>query len=128
MIDWSDVLGQLVTQFLRILIPVGIALILKWASELIMKIKAEQPKLYWALSEAAELGYAVAEEYFRGQKVDPREKMDKAIDHACYYLQTIGLKVDDATIKDAIIDYGVTNKLFSWTRETTTDANADNSK
>ena len=77
MIDWSDVLGQLVTQFIRILLPVGIALILKWASELWLKIKEEQPRLSWVLSEAAELGYAVAEEYFRGQKVDPREKMDK---------------------------------------------------
>lgn len=117
MVDWSEVLGELVTQVLRILVPVLIALILKWASELILKIKEEQPKLYWALSEAAEIGYSVAEEYFRGQKVDGKAKLEKAIDHACQYLSTIGLNVDEDTVKDAIISYGTTNKLFSWTKE-----------
>jgi hypothetical protein len=117
MVDWSEVGGELVTQVLRIMIPVLIALILKWAGDLVMRIKESQPQLYWALSEAAEIGYAVAEEYFRGQKVDGREKLNKAIDHAVRYLSEFGLKVDETTVKDAIISYGTTNKLFNWTKE-----------
>lgn len=116
-VDWGIVVGDLVTQVLRIMIPVLIALILKWGSELILKIKEEQPKLHWMLSEAAEIGYAVAEEFFRDKDVDGRTKMEKAISHAMAYLESFGLKVDEETVKDAIINYGTTNGLFSWTQE-----------
>ena len=42
-IDWTIVIGEIMTQILRVLIPLFVAMIIKWAVELYHRIKSEQP-------------------------------------------------------------------------------------
>ena len=114
-VDWNLVLSEAITQALRIMLPVCIALVLKWAGELWLKIKQDHPHVEWAVETAAEIGYAAAEEYFKGVSGEGVSKLDYAVESAQNYLREVyGLKVDLLAVKDAIIKYGVENKLFSW--------------
>lgn len=117
-IVWSDVIGELVTAILKIMVPILITLILKWGVELYKKIKEGNPQLAGLLKNAAQLGYATAEEYFRNQeKVTGDNKLNHAIIEAQKYLNQFGVKVDLNVVKDAIIAYGVENNLFNWTAD-----------
>ena len=116
--DWKMILSELITQFLRIILPVCIALILKWASELWLKFRETNPDLADLISFAAKVGYAAAEEYaVQHEGTTSEEKMDYALSRAEEYLKTFGLKIDMGVIKDAIIQYGVNNYQFSWTQK-----------
>ena len=42
-VDWNVIIGEAITQFLRVLIPVCVALIAKWAIQLYQQIKKDQP-------------------------------------------------------------------------------------
>ena len=116
--DWKMILSELITQFLRILMPVAIALILKWASELWLKFREKNPDLADLIAYAGRVGYAAAEEY--AEKVDgisSEQKMIYALGRANEYLKTFGLNIDIDVIKDAIIQYGVNECQFSWTQK-----------
>lgn len=118
MIDWKVLLGEALTQMLRIFLPVALALTLKWLVDVWQKIKAKNPRLAEALSIAAEVGYSAAEEHFRNAKgVDGGEKMLYAIKRAQAYLETLGLNINLEVIRDQIATYGYTYKAFSWTKE-----------
>ena len=115
--DWKMILSELITQFLRILIPVAIALIFKWASELWLKFREKNPDLSDLIAYAGRVGYAAAEEY--AEKVDgisSQQKLDYALSRAAEYLKTFGLNIDMDVIKDSIIQYGVNECRFSWTQ------------
>lgn len=116
-VNWNQVVGDLLTQMLRILLPVALMLFLKWAAEFWRQIHAKNPKLAELLERAGAVGYAAAEEYFRGgYGSTPSEKMEYALRHANEYLKTLGLHVDLNVIRDAIVQYGVANYKFSWTK------------
>ena len=114
-IDWSEVLGELTTAILKIMVPVLITLILKWGADLYRKIKDGNPQLADLLKYAAQLGYAAAEEFFRdSETVTGNQKLEHAITEAEKYLRQFNVKVDLGVIKDAIIAYGVENYKFNW--------------
>ena len=116
MIDWKDIAGELITQFLRIMIPVVIVLCLKWFSEIWSKLKEKNPKLAELIAIAGEIGYCAAEEYFRGENISGYEKMNFALARADEYLKTLGINIKLDVIRDAIIDYGITNYKFTWVK------------
>lgn len=117
MVDWNEIFGELLTQFIRILLPVVIILCLKWLTEIWSKLKEKSPKIAEAIAIAGQLGYSAAEECFHGSKVDGNTKLDYAIDRANEYLKSLGFNIDAKIICDAIINYGVTNYKFSWTKK-----------
>ena len=100
MVDWSTVLGELITQFLRIMIPVGIALILKWAGELWLKMKAQVPEIAEVLNFACQLATRAAEQEYGGKHGE--EKKQYAIEFVQKYLAEHGLKVDVSVIASSI--------------------------
>ena len=117
-IDWQALAGEAITQMLRIFLPVCIALILKWAGELWLKIKEARPDLAEVISIAAELGYSTAEDYFRDKDGTGEDKMEYAIKHAeAYIKETTGVSVDLDLIRDAITNYGVAWGKFTWTKD-----------
>ena len=117
-IEWNVVAGQAITSLLKVFVPVFVALILKWAGELWLKVKEQNPHIDWIVSNAAEIGYCAAEEFFRGKTGVSDQKMEYALQVAENYIKQVsGIKVDLIAVKDAIIAYGVTNGLFSWQQE-----------
>ena len=117
-IVWSDVIGELITAILKIIVPVLVALVLKWACDLWVKIKESHPDVAYFLEMAAQIGFSAAEEYFRNDKVSGEQKLEYAIKHAEKYLLENGVKVDLGVVKDAIIAYGVEHQLFGWQNKT----------
>ena len=110
-------MGDAVTQLLRIFVPVLIALVLKWAAEIWMQVREKNPRLAELLALAGQVGYAAAEEYFRDREADGSEKLDYALDRANEYLQSFGINVDLNVVRDSIINYGVSQYKFSWTKK-----------
>lgn len=100
MVDWSEVLGAMVTQVLRILLPVCVALIIKWAIEIYQKIKEQQPEWLPVLEYAAEVAVLAAEQVFGSGHGE--EKRDYAIATIQRILAEQGLVVDVDVIADAI--------------------------
>lgn len=100
MVDWSTVLGELLTQFLRIIVPVGIALILKWAGELWLKVKAQKPEIAELLQYACSLATKAAEQEFGGKHGE--EKKQYAIDFVQKFLAEHDVKVDVSVIASSI--------------------------
>ena len=100
MVDWNEVIGQCLTQILRILLPLCVALIIKWAVELYHKIKSEQPEVAPILEYAAELAVLAAEQIFGSGKGD--QKKQYAIETIQRILAENGLKLDLSVIEDAI--------------------------
>jgi len=116
-INWNTVAGDLITQVLRIILPVLIALVLKWAGELWLRFKETRPDWAYAISKGAEIGYFAAEEYFHNH---PEEdgKMEYAIEEAHRYIkEAFGVDIDLQTIADAIANFGVSYKQFSWAKD-----------
>ena len=100
MVDWNEIIGQCLTQILRILLPLCVALVIKWAVELYHKIKASQPEVAPVLEYAAELAVLAAEQIFGSGKGD--EKKAYAIETIQRILAENGLKLDLPVIEDAI--------------------------
>ena len=99
-IDWTLVIGDIMTQVLRIVLPLFVALIIKWAVELYHKIKTEQPEWTPVLEYAAEMAVLAAEQiYGDGQGA---EKKQYAIQTIQKLLAEHGIKVDVSVIEDAI--------------------------
>ena len=99
-IDWSAVTGEIMTQILRVIIPLFVALIIKWAVELYHKLKTEQPEWLPVLEYAAELAVLAAEQiYGDGHGA---EKKQYAIQTIQNILAEHGLKLDLTVIDDAV--------------------------
>lgn len=114
-VNWNDIAGQVMTEVLRILVPVLVVLVLKWIVEIWKHLKEKHPELAELISYAAQLGYAAAEEYFRNREATGEDKMVYAISRASDYLNTVGINIDVDVIRDAITRYGVNDYKFTWT-------------
>ena len=99
-IDWSVVIGEIMTQILRVIIPLFVAMIIKWAVELYHRIKSEQPDWTPVLEYAAELAVLAAEQLFGDGH--GKEKKQYAIQAIQNILAEHGLKLDLTVIEDAI--------------------------
>lgn len=120
-VNWNEIAGQVMTEVLRILIPVLVVLVLKWIVEIWKQLKEKHPELAELIAYAAQLGYAAAEEYFRNQEATGEEKMLYAISRASDYLDTVGIHIDIDVIRDAINRYGVNDYRFTWARSPIAD-------
>ena len=99
-IDWSVVGGEIMTQVLKIVLPLFVALIIKWAVELYHKIKTEQPDWTPILEYAAEMAVLAAEQiYGDGQGA---EKKKYAIQTIEKLLAEKGIQLNVSVIEDAI--------------------------
>lgn len=99
-IEWNVITSQVITAVLKVIIPVAVALVLKWAGELWLKIKGENPELADVLSYAAELAVEASEQIFgSGQGEQKKEYAIKAIQNV---LSEYGLVIDVEVIADAI--------------------------
>ena len=99
-IDWSVVIGEIMTQILRVLIPLFVAMIIKWAVELYHRIKSEQPEWMPILELAAEWAVLAAEQLFGDGH--GKEKKQYAIQVIQNILAEHGIKLDLTVIEDAI--------------------------
>lgn len=99
-VDWSLVIGEVMTQALRVIIPVCVALVLKWAIELYHRIKAEQPEWVPVLEYAAEVAVLAAEQIFGSGK--GAEKKAYAIQVIQDILAEKGIPLNISVIEDAI--------------------------
>ena len=111
MVDWKSILGEILTQTLRILLPVVIALILKWAAEIWIKIKAERPDIASILEYAARIAVRAAEQIFG--EGHGEEKKEYAIATVEQYLAENGLSLDVTVIADAI-EAEVYREFTAW--------------
>ena len=99
-VDWNVIVGDIMTQILRILIPLFVAMIIKWAVELYHKIKTEQPEWTPVLEYAAELAVLAAEQiYGEGHGSEKKQYAIKTIQNI---LAEHGLVLDLNVIDDAI--------------------------
>lgn len=99
-IEWNVITSQVITAVLKVIIPVAVALVLKWAGELWLKIKGENPELADVLSYAAELAVEASEQIFgAGQGEQKKQYAIKAIQNV---LAEYGLVIDVEVIADAI--------------------------
>ena len=99
-VNWNIVAGEVMTQVLRVVVPVFIALIIKWAVELWQKLKTEQPDWVPVLDYAAQLAVLAAEQIFGDGHGS--EKKQYAIEAIERILADHGLCLDLSTIEDAI--------------------------
>ena len=99
-VDWNQVLGDVLTQVLRIVLPVCVALIFKWAIELYLKIKAEQPDIVPILDYVVEQAVLCAEMIYGSGHGE--EKKDMAKKQVVKWLEEIGLSIDVDIISEAI--------------------------
>lgn len=100
MVDWSNIIGECLTQLLRILLPLAIALIIKWAVELYHRVKSDHQEWEPVLEYAAETAVLAAEQIFGDG--NGKEKKKYAIQVIENMLAEHGLKIDLAVIEDAI--------------------------
>ena len=99
-VDWNVIIGEIMTQILKVVIPLFVAMIIKWAVELYHKIKTEQPEWLPVLEYAAELAVLAAEQIYGDGHGD--EKKQYAIQTIQNILAEHGLKLDLTVIDDAI--------------------------
>ena len=114
-IDWNVITGELITASLKVLLPVCVALILKWAMELWLKIKASRPDLAEILSYAARTAVYAAEQVFGSGH--GAEKRDYAIEFMQNYLAEKGVTVNVDVIVSAV-ESAVWAYLNQWKEET----------
>lgn len=117
MIDWNMVIGETVTQVLRVLIPVMIALILKWAIQLYEQIKKNRPDFALILQTAVNQAVISVEQTM--QTEEGQRKKEAAIESASAYLAAKGCPVDVKVIEDAIeaTVYSLHRENFFLTKE-----------
>lgn len=99
-VDWNVVAGEVMTQILKVVIPVFVALIIKWAVELYHKLRTEQPEWIPVLEYAAELAVLAAEQIFGEGHGDEKKKY--AIETIEAILEEKGFHLDVSVIDDAI--------------------------
>lgn len=115
--NWNEILGELMTQLLRVLIPVLVALIAKWAIQLYEEIKKNQPDFAQVLQTAVNIAVMSAEQML--QTEDGRKKKEYAIASVQDYLAQKGMMIDVGVIEDAIeaTVYSLHRENFFLTKE-----------
>ena len=117
MVDWNVILGELMTQFLRVLIPVCVALIAKWAIQIYQEIKKSQPDFAQVLQTAVNIAVMSAEQMM--QTEEGQKKKEYAIASVQDYLAQKGMVIDVSVIEDAIeaTVYSLHRENFFLTKE-----------
>ena len=117
MVDWNELLGELMTQILRVLIPVLVALIAKWAIQIYQEIKLNQPDFAQVLQTAVSIAVMSAEQMM--QTEEGQAKKEYAIASVQDYLAQKGMIVDVSVIEDAIeaTVYSLHRENFFLTKE-----------
>ena len=117
MIEWNVILGELMTQFLRVLIPVLVALIAKWAIQVYEEIKKNQPDFALVLQTAVNQAVMAAEQMMQTEA--GRKKKEYAIASVQDYLAQKGMVIDVSVIEDAIeaTVYSLHRENFFLTKE-----------
>lgn len=100
MVDWNVIIGEAVTQVLRVLIPVLVALIVKWAIQLYQQIKESQPDIAKVLQTAVNTAVIATEQVM--QTAEGQEKKEYAIESVQRFLAEKGIAIDVSIIEDAI--------------------------
>lgn len=116
-VDWNVILGELMTQFLRVLIPVLVALIAKWVIQLYHEIKKDQPDFAKVLQTAVNIAVMSAEQMM--QTEEGQKKKEYAIASVQDYLAQKGMVIDVSVIEDAIeaTVYSLHRENFFLTKE-----------
>ena len=99
-IDWNAISGELVTAILKVVLPVCVALILKWGAELWLKVKESKPDLAEILRYAAQTAVFAAEQVFGNGHGS--EKKAYAIEFIQNYLAERGLNINVDVIIGAV--------------------------
>ena len=117
MIDWSVIIGDAVTQILRVLIPVCVAMVLKWAIQLYGQIKKAQPEFGVILQTAVNQAVMAAEQMMKTE--EGQKKKEYAIASVQDYLAQHGMVIDVSVIEDAIeaTVYSLHRENFFLTKE-----------
>lgn len=125
-VDWNVLIGEAVTQLIRIFVPVAVVLCFRWVVQIWKQIKEKHPEIAELIAYAARVGYAAAEEEYRNYPAAAGgDKMAFALYRAEDYLKACGVKISDEVMRDAIHEYGVDNYKFSWTQPNMADLLAD---
>lgn len=125
-VDWNVLIGEAVTQLIRIFVPVAVVLCFRWVVQIWKQIKEKHPEIAELIAYAARVGYAAAEEEYRNYPAAAGgDKMAFALYRAEDYLKACGVKVNDDVMRDAIHEYGIDNYKFSWTKPNIADVLAD---
>lgn len=119
--DWNMIAGELITQVLKILLPIGIALILKWAGELWLKVKEQKPEIAELLNYAVSIAVRAAEQEFGGEH--GAEKKAYAIEFVQKFLAENGVMIDVSVIASAI-----ESAVFGMNAWMKPDAHTDNAE
>ena len=116
-VDWSLILGELMTQFLRVLIPVLVALVAKWAIQVYQEIKKSQPDFAQVLQTAVNIAVMSAEQMMETE--EGQKKKEYAIASVQDYLAQKGMMIDVSVIEDAIeaTVYSLHRENFFLTKE-----------
>lgn len=115
--NWNEILGELMTQLLRVLIPVLVALVAKWAIQLYEEIKQNQPDFAQVLQTAVNIAVMSAEQMM--QTEEGQVKKEYAIASVQDYLAQKGMIIDVGVIEDAIeaTVYSLHRENFFLTKE-----------
>lgn len=116
-VDWNVIFGDAVTQVLRVLIPVCVALVLKWAIQIYHEIKKDQPDFAQVLQTAVNIAVMSAEQMM--QTEEGQKKKQYAIASVQDYLAQKGMVIDVSVIEDAIeaTVYSLHRENFFLTKE-----------
>lgn len=116
-VDWNIILGELMTQLLRVVIPVLVALIAKWAIQVYQEIKKNQPDFALVLQTAVNQAVIAAEQMM--QTEEGKAKKEYAIASVQDYLAQKGMIIDVSIIEDAIeaTVYSLHRENFFLTKE-----------
>ena len=117
MVDWKAILGELMTQLLRVFIPVCVALVAKWAIQVYEEIKRSQPDFGLVLQTAVNQAVIAAEQMLATE--DGKAKKEYAIASVQDYLAQKGMMIDVGVIEDAIEStvYTLHRENFFLTKE-----------
>ena len=99
-VDWNVVTGEIMTQILKVVVPLFVAMIIKWAVELYHTLKVEQPEWIPVLEYAAQVAVLAAEQiYGDGQGAKKKQYAIQTIERI---LAEKGFVLDLTIIDDAI--------------------------
>lgn len=99
-VNWNVITGEIVTATLKILLPVIVALIFKWATELWLRIKENEPNVASVLEYTTRTAIFAAEQIFGSGHGE--QKKDYAIAYINKFLADQGISVDSEIIINTI--------------------------
>lgn len=99
-VNWNVIAGEIMTQALRVLVPLFVILAIKWVTEIYRLIRKQQPEWIPVLDYAAQLAVLAAEQIFGdGQGAEKKQYAIKTIQRI---LAENGIHLDLNVIEDAI--------------------------